>query len=124
MLDAGCSNSPGNSSKIIIIGISIAVFCVVLLIIAIAVRVWKKMKARHAGYDSGLLDEVPLDSDSDSPPRDQGPSTTLNNNWTPGIQQQFIPSPSPSWLGQPLATTPMVLMTQTGEPIVVQVAYM
>lgn len=28
------------------------------------------------------------------------------------------------WGGQPLQTTPMVLMTQTGEPVVVQVAYM
>jgi hypothetical protein len=32
--------------------------------------------------------------------------------------------PTPQWGGQPLQTTPMVLMTQTGEPVVVQVAYM
>jgi hypothetical protein len=83
-----------------------------------------RIRAREARSSSVLLEDVGSpDSDSDDTPAPQNFGGYGFANTMP-TQSFAYPSVTPSWGGQPLATTPMVLMTQTGEPVVVQVAYM
>jgi len=89
-----------------------------------------RIRARQARAGTVLLDDVSRDSDSDDIPAPHH-NHFNNNNGGYGFAntnmmgtQPFAYPAAPAWGGQPLATTPMVLMTQTGEPVVVQVAYM
>jgi len=131
LLQDSCSTSP-TSSKYFIIGISLASAVVVVILLTIVAIVRKRIRAREASNGGILLDALNnIDSESDSdysPPKEQVPAWNATNNYT---QSPYVGNPSgqmfapgPMWGGQPLATTPIVLMTQTGEPVVVQVAYM
>lgn len=133
MLRDYCGSGNNRSSKFFIIGISLASAIVIVVMATVVAVIRNRIKAREASRNGGiLLDEVHHDSDSD----DAGTFVPANNNFqSTGVNsysQPFgnnlgtfaYPSPAPMWGGQQVATTPMVLMTQTGEPVVVQVAYM
>jgi hypothetical protein len=123
-----CSNSSNSSSKFFIIGISLASAIVVVIMATVVAVIRNRIRARQARGNAVLLEEVGRDSDSDDVPAPQnnhhfgGGYSFANTNMM--HTQPFAYPTSPAWGGQPLATTPMVLMTQTGEPVVVQVAYM
>jgi len=129
LIDDSCVNSNG-SSKFFIIGISLASAIVVVIMATVVAVIRNRIRAREARSTSVLLDDVSPDSDSDDAP---APQHNHNHNHFGGgygfantnmATQPFAYPSTPAWGGQPLATTPMVLMTQTGEPVVVQVAYM
>jgi len=130
LLEDDCGGSSSNgSSKFFIIGISLASAIVVVIMATVVAVIRNRIRAREAERNNGvLLDDIRNDSDSDD--FTHQPSQTFNNGYAQPsfantMAQPFTyPAPSPVWGGQPLATTPMVLMTQTGEPVVVQVAYM
>jgi len=126
LLDDSCGSNTnnGSSSKFFIIGISLASAIVVVIMATVVAVIRNRIRAREAKNNSVLLDDVSPDSDSDIP-------ATQNNQFSGGYgfanhmgTQPYAYASTPAWGGQPLATTPMVLMTQTGEPVVVQVAYM
>lgn len=119
-------------SKVQIIGVSLAAVIVVIIVISIATVIRNRMRAREAERDGILLEEVNKESDSDDNSSFNNHSVNYNNNVGSGFTPQvfgtqpmmYNPAPAGWGMGQPLQTTPMVLMTQTGEPVVVQVAYM
>jgi hypothetical protein len=125
------SSSSNSSSKFFIIGISLASAIVVVIMATVVAVIRNRIRAREADSNSILLDDVRQDFGSDS---DDAPAPMSHNfggysqpfaNTNMGAQPFVYPTATPPvWGGQPLATTPMVLMTQTGEPVVVQVAYM
>jgi hypothetical protein len=127
--DSCTSSSGSSSSKFFIIGISLASAIVVVIMATVVAVIRNRIRARQARAGTVLLDDVSRDSDSDDIPTPH--HNHFNNNGGYGFAntnmmgtQPFAYPAAPAWGGQPLATTPMVLMTQTGEPVVVQVAYM
>jgi len=78
----------------------------------------RRIKARESEDDGIVLNDYGQD--------DEGlpaPSSPSFGGYAQPQPAYSYPS-APVWGGQAVATTPMVLMTQTGEPVVVQVAYM
>jgi len=126
LLSDSCVNSSNSSSKFFIIGISLASAIVVVIMATVVAVIRNRIRAREARGNSILLDDVRPDSDSDDVPAPQNHhfngGYSFNTNM--GSHPSYAYASTPAWGGQPLATTPMVLMTQTGEPVVVQVAYM
>jgi hypothetical protein len=124
LIDDSCVSSNG-SSKFFIIGISLASAIVVVIMATVVAVIRNRIRAREARTNSVLLEDVSPDSDSDDAP---APHNHYSGGYGFGnsnmATQPFSYASTPAWGGQPLATTPMVLMTQTGEPVVVQVAYM
>jgi len=126
-----CTPTPPTqtASKFFVIGISMGAALLIVVIATIISIIRRRMRAQEAREDGEELDDAESDSASD----DDVPM--LNNTQTggyavnsspyvPSYAQPAYPTYVPGWGGQPVATTPMVLMTQTGEPVVVQVAYM
>jgi len=118
-----------SSSKFFVIGISLAAAIILVIFATVVAIIRNRRKAQEEArrMNGILLDDVNPDSDSDNYP---SPSPSVNNNFGGFSQPTYVTTAmpqafgSPVWGGQAMATTPMVLMTQTGEPVVVQVAYM
>jgi hypothetical protein len=136
LLDDNCSTGSVTTSRYFVIAISMAAALLVVLIATVLAVIRRRLKAQQAETNEFFGDNGSDSSDSlddVSPAVVHGINTTANNNFSPfsgngnaymGTQQSQFSSFVPGWGGQPVQTTPMVLMTQTGEPVVVQVAYM
>jgi len=115
-----CNTSHASSSKFFIIGVSLASVIIVIIVVSIATVIRNRLRARDADRDGILLEDVNPDSDSDENVNHGGNSFAVNSSaFIPQpfgnvVGTQPMVYPTPGWGGQPLQTTPMVLMTQTG----------
>jgi len=129
-----CSPAPPSSqitSKFFVIGISMGAALLIVVIATIISIIRRRMRAQELEDGDELDDADSVESLSDDIPfmnNNGGGEFAVNSTpYAPAYsqpQQTAYPTYVPGWGGQQVATTPMVLMTQTGEPVVVQVAYM